>query len=76
MAWYWIALVFFAGVANASDLVMKHHVDRTRQENEWFSWWNRDARAVPRKRRELFPESYPMLNAIPFGPFSFCWERG
>jgi hypothetical protein len=58
MALYWIALVSLAVVVNASDMVMKLRVNRTLQENERFSWWNRDARAVSRKYRELFPESY------------------
>jgi hypothetical protein len=58
MVFYWVALAFLAVVVNASDVAMKLRVNGTLQESERFSWWNRDARAVARKYRDLFPDSY------------------
>jgi hypothetical protein len=37
---------------------MKLRVNDTLQQSERFSWWNRDARAISRKYREFFPDSY------------------
>jgi|HubBroStandDraft_5_1064220.scaffolds.fasta_scaffold207576_2 hypothetical protein len=58
MVVYWVALAFFAVVTNSSGVVMKVRVNDTLPQSERFSWWNRDARGVSRKYRQLFPDSY------------------
>lgn len=59
MAWYWITIAWLLVVAvNVCAVVMRVRVNRTLPESERFSGWRRDAGAVSRRYRELFPNSY------------------